>query len=278
MNEEAEVKDATYRVAEADENGNLPAPLEMFRHPLMEGKMTEYVEDIAEELELDKKLDLPNQEVISGARLIREDIDELTKSNEYFQITEAGLTKMFKIRPLNLKCSVHNNIQFMKALSTVFGPCMAFIGLAIPAWMIAINTPGFVNNIPAIAFSALGIGLFIRTMVKGWTFSWNKIIVRLKQEPVEQTKVRIPKGAKCKLLEAKETGIFKDFFIAYPNVDIENKTVTSPEIKINLELDPAIMGRTDDGRAYMVCWWDIKKDIDRAINQIDKIKNLKIEY
>lgn len=109
--EDASFKDVTDETmvhrGMSENKSNLPATLatfELARHPLMKEKVTPDIEKIQMELEIDKELGLPMQAERTSNKALSTDIDELTKSNNYFQVSKGLLEKLFSIRQLQFDC------------------------------------------------------------------------------------------------------------------------------------------------------------------------------
>jgi len=249
----------------------LAKPIKIMRHHLMEGQDREYVKDIVEEIDLDQKLELKKQEAFKQAELLQKDIDELTKSNNYFEVSNKGLEKLFKIKKLKMK-TVPFNLKILFITSLLYIPIL-LTGLSIFLFVAGIvihNIPFKVGLICSCAISlAVTIMFFISIFKSRDAFQF--INVHLRKEKVQDTCVRIPKGAKLKLLEAKESGIFNSYSIAYPEIYSKHPdSIKSPR------MDPAILANTVDGRMFMVVWWDVEKDIERSITDINKFKQFKL--
>ena len=119
-------------------------------------------------------------------------------------------------------------------------------------------------------FVASGIGLLwtIITTFNDYSYSKSQLNVEFKIEDIKETTVRIPKGAKIKLLKAVKSKIFDEFVIAYPKFA---KTIK------HIYPDPAILGKTTDGRMYMIVYWDVKKDVDKTPTAMEAYLKYKIE-
>jgi len=76
----------------------------------------------------------------------------------------------------------------------------------------------------------------------------------------------------------------RQFVIMFEHSDIEAFTIAHPQFKIerrsyspNFKLDPVILGVTKDSRMFMICWWDIQKDIDKVLANINLFKKFKVK-
>lgn len=91
-------------------------------------------------------------------------------------------------------------------------------------------------------------------------------------EDVKDTMIEIPRIAKLKMKEAKDSELFEAFTIAHPQFRVDRQ-IYAPTFK----LDPVILGVTKDSRMFMICWWDIQKDIDKVLKNINLFKKFKIK-
>jgi hypothetical protein len=126
-----------------------------------------------------------------------------------------------------------------------------------------------------IVMEILGVIIFILSFtsqeVGRISFRFQFIDVKLKIENIKETMVIIPRMAKLKIKEAKDTGIFEEFTIAFPYFSVNRE-----EYKPYRKVDPVILGVTKDNREFMICWWDIAKDIDKVQTHINMFKRFKI--
>jgi hypothetical protein len=89
---------------------NLPATMDTvtyYRHPKAPTAPL-YLDAIKDEIALDIELGLKNQFSIDQKKILKRDIDELTKSNSYYQVTSKLLGRIFKIDSLKSGCVFHN--------------------------------------------------------------------------------------------------------------------------------------------------------------------------
>lgn len=99
-----------------------------------------------------------------------------------------------------------------------------------------------------------------------------KIVLRLKKDSVEHSGVAIPFGAQLRLEEAKEKKLFESFQVVYPNVITESQLAAERA----RERDPALVGLFE-GSMYLICSWDLPKDIEKVEADMEALKALKIE-
>jgi hypothetical protein len=252
------------------------------RHPLMEDVETSYYLKKKKEIELDQELGLTNQSLISNMELLKNDIDHLTSSKKYYPVTERMLNQMFRIRKLKNKCLLHNLKEIFdktwNRLWLFFTSASLTCGSAFLIKYSMIKDLYLWKNVfmsSTIFFGCIcTISAFFALFIKGIKIRYQYIQIELMKEPINVTKYKIPYGAKLKMKEALDTKIFKDFIIAYPKVEVRNEEI---DVKIRMETDPALLGITDDKREFLICWWDVKHDIDKAEKKIDWIKKFKVE-
>lgn len=285
----------------------LITPEEIERHRLMILEQRDYVENIKKEFEIDKELGLSNQMNLDQRDLLQKDINELTNSNDFYEINKSHLNNLFSINLLKLKCLPYNIKETIKKTWNYFGKnilsLILFVGLLISSVefcysykssQLELNTAIYTIILNIILFVLCGfsfIGIFLpyfKTKLEGkeiriddyntkkiYTFNFRFMDVRLKMQELNKTKMKIPYGAKLKTLEAKKTGIFEDFVIAYPEIFIKDFDIHHTEI-IQKSIDPAILGVTADKRMFMIVYWDIKNDVEKAIKDIKHLKRFKL--
>jgi len=251
----------------------------MERHPLMKGKETDYFKKEKERHEIASELGLENQVTHSVLNVYQQDIEKLTDSKDYVEVSNNTLEKLFQFRKLK-NMAIINNIK--NILNSEVKWCFALLAITIVSWV------GFTTVFPkeptsavTLVFSLIwiilnigtSIGVIILPIFIGTElgFNFNIISVNLRKDSVKETKIKLPYGALLKLKEAKESAIFKYFIVASPDIRIERKTIKIPR------LDPAILGITEDSKQFLICYWDIKGDFDRAEAEIERLKKLKIE-
>jgi len=271
---------------------NLPATMadvSLLRHKKAEGSNPAYLQAIKEEISLDIELGLNNQFEIDQKRVLQKDIDELTKSNEYYQVTPKLLNRLFKLGHLrslctsfNIKEAVIQSINGAK-IQIIFGILLIGSALGIvtmvhfydslkPTAQFYTDFGIALTAIAAIVFFVCIIVSFIEEDFGHIEFNFKFMQVGLNIESIKETRVIIPKMAKLKMKEAKDSEIFEGFSIAYPKFYVDEK-----HYKPTFKFDPVILGVTKDSRMFMVCWWDIAKDIDRVKTHIKMFKKFKIE-
>jgi hypothetical protein len=283
---------AEYKEVKEEENiegsNTLPAKLEtmaLIRHPLQKGKSGNGIEEISEEFKIDKELGLMYQAKHTAKEALKQDIDELTSSRDYFEVSNDLLKKLFKIGKLKRKCILNNIISpvkgFFKAgqigLSIhIFVLLMIYPMIKFSAWILDKTVTPFLvtvsvfNIISWIAMIALLIlGFFVWS---GRTINYTLMWVKINMTPLSEVTTKIPYGAKLKVLEAKKTKIFEDFVYVTPEFYTEGKrhTINFPSI------DPAIVGLTSDKRMYMIVYWDIEKDVAKVVKEIEHFKKYKL--
>jgi hypothetical protein len=271
---------------------NLPATLadvSYLRHPKAEAS-PEYLEKIQEEINLDVELGLKVQYSMDQRKLLKKDIDTLTKSNEYHQVSRRLLERLFKINILKLMCLPFNLKEAVwESLVGAKVPVLIGLGtilMSLLTWGIGAgwvpDAKGIMSFASILSMILTGvativgvcyfIAAFVENDIGNLDFNYDFIGVRLETEKITETEIPIPRMAKLKMKEAKDSGLFEGFTIAYPKFSVEHK-----RFRPVFRVDPVILGVTKDSRMFMVCWWDIKKDIDRAKTDIRMFRKFKIE-
>lgn len=260
--------------------------LQLYRHQLKQGTSNPKIQQIAKELELDKQLGLKNQAEITAESALQHDIDELTNSNNYFQVSKSLLEKLFSINSLQLKCLWYNIKSWISNFIHASPLQLSLISIVATTVYPLIKLCTYLNSKPETAIIFLLVLLCIiawmgelvltAIAITKWTsnfdMNYEELKVKLDMTPLKLSNIKIPYGAKLKLQEAIESNIFQDFIIARPSFIIERK-----EIHNRFNIDPAIIGVTKDLRMFMIVYWDIKKDKEKIINQINYFKKFKLE-
>jgi hypothetical protein len=269
------------------------ADVSYIRHPKAKFD-ADYVEPIKKEIDLDFELGLKGQYELDQNKMLRKDIDELTKSNDYWEVSKGILRKLFKIPQLEMMC-VWPNLK-EAVVQTLKGGRVPLVLFALTILLTIMSVHlGFKSNrisgmhsfflvleciaaaCGAIVAVCMGISSFFSGGFKhnGVEFNYCFLGIKLEMEPVSKTTVKIPYPVKLKMKEAKDSGLFEGFSITYPQFYTDNK-----HYKPNFELpqfpDPIVLGIAKDNRMFMVAWWDIKHDIDRVKTNIKKFKKFKI--
>jgi hypothetical protein len=294
-----EIRARAYRAQEAEfsevkpeqKKSNVPATLQTFqlyRHDLCQGKNNNDIEKIAKELEIDKQLGLKAQCELTAEAALQKDIDELTSSKDYVQVSKLLLEKLFGIGKLRMICTWHTIKSFIRGmLRDAKTPLILFtivLAMIYPmcVWSgMTIGKPASPSIVTAGLFVVLGWVLLvifaiygIRDFVENVKIKYDSLEVALDMKSLSSVDTRIPYGAKLKVLEAKETGIFRDFVYASPKFSAETKIWQNT---LHINIDPAILGVTQDERMFMIVYWDIKKDKERIIKEIHQFRKFKIE-
>jgi len=267
----------------------LAIPIDSYRHPLkLKDLESDYVKKAQEELEVDMKLGLKKQAQATAKTILKQDIDELTDSKDYYEVDKSTISKLFGIADLKKRCWGINIKEAVKqtikglALPLMFAAFTAVLttvglGLMFSAISSGSVTVSILSGILGLgAITTLCYGIYFLT--QRTSFEYTFIGVGTDVEPLEDTEVKIPYGAKLKALEAKESGIFEGFAIITPQFKQTNKKFDNPfkPPEFNFALDPAIVGITRDNRMYMICYWDLAKDKEKVIDDIEHFKKFKI--
>jgi hypothetical protein len=258
------------------------------RHNLMVGKTDAEIATITKELEIDLELGLKKQAELTVVKALNHDIDDLTSSNNYFEVTKDLLDKLFQIKKLRAKCFWTNIMSrisgFFKAGALPLSLHALALALIYPllrfsmwVWPVSVKGPTAFLVTACILNCFFWIGLVVLIVI-GFTNWSNQVIeytsldVNVESELLSKVSEKIPYGAKLKVLEAKNTGIFNDFVYVAPEF-----RVTKGEHRISFpQVDPAILGVAPDNRRYMIVYWDIDKDIARVIKEIEHFKKYKL--
>jgi hypothetical protein len=228
-----------------------------------------------EEMELNVKLGLENQVKITSDELISAEIREPTNSGHYYPITRRQLDGIFHLGRLRGLCVLNNIVAALRAFANPWyrpilaGVIPALLCVIIPA-ILASPLPEEVRYTGVFILSFISIiAMIMAIFVPIFRAEFSSIALKI--ESIRDTKIKIPRGAKLKILEATEKGVFDDYVIAYPKVDTTEFT-----LKLLLPNDPAILGVTHDKTMYMICYWDIQKDIDIAVKISNCSKNIRL--
>lgn len=271
----------------------LPAKLETLgipRHPLKKDTSNKDIEVIIQEMELDEELGLNQQKFLTAKKALEKDIDDLTSSKDYFEVSDDVIKKLFQIGSLQRKCLITNIKNVIKSFLTAGAlPLIVnFITLALIYPMISYSrwvwsasfenpTTGMILLDVLNVLSWIGLVVILIVGIVLWSDKELKatlLSVKLKATPLREVGEEIPYGAKLKVLEAKRTKIFEDFIYVTPEFEVKNiKKNIFPKLP---NIDPAILGVTMDNRKFMVVYWDIKKDIEKVTRQIEHFKKFKL--
>lgn len=272
--------------AEFDESKEVKVPalsIEKARHELMKHTDKPYVKEAQANINLAQDMGLKNQELLDNLDLLSSDIDELTSSNNYYPINDDVLNRLFQIPKLSRKCFSYTKISLTKGFFKAWGRS-SILTLMFFAWIPFMYEVIVQNNIITMAEWGVWFGLLIIAVgaISSWSFQsdndleYHELYVKLVKDKIEETKVKFPFHARKKLKEAMDTKIFKNYVISYPLVSFVEHSISLPKMP-RIDTDPAIEGITENGNRYLICYWDVKKDIDKMEKQIKWIKNFKID-
>ena len=275
-------------------SSGLPATLEsvrFLRHPKAQLDAV-YMEPLKNELNLDIELGLKGQFDLDQQKILKKDIDELTRSNNYWEVTHRTLDKLFKVPQLRMSCVLPNLKEaltqsilgarvplILSGLFFFFAAAAILFGCAkLPRSLPFFSGPACgLLGICAVVAISLAISSFFSDgfMNRDVSFKYWFIGVKLNMESVSQTAIQIPYPAKLKMKEAKDSGLFEGFSIVRPEFFTDQKSF-KPSFQFPRFSDPAILGVTKDSRMFMVVWWDIEHDVDRVKTSIKKFKKFKV--
>jgi len=239
------------------------------RHPLLEGEGRERIKKLQDHLNLSAELGLRKQETLVQQESIKGDINELIDDQPFQEIEESDIRKLFQMKTLETKVFLENLLRGLGYFSI---PIVATI-IAIVLWNVfaGIHTPKNPSGWEILLFVFnLCFSIFA---VASWPFIGIEIDktffeLELVTEDINDTRMKIPYGAQLKIKEAKAFGLFTDFHIAYPKL----KEIEKPRPS-----DPAILGRTLDGRKYLIIYWDIVKDVEKVTRKLTNLKKFKLK-
>jgi hypothetical protein len=268
---------------------NLPATLEdvkFLRHKKAEPDAA-YLQEFKDDIKLDIELGLRNQYEIDQTNVLKKDIDTLTQSNNYFQVTPKLLNKLFKIEELRALCAFHNLKEaIVESIKGSYRPILytvllvfSILGTLQLIHIVNSNSPFAFWMYTAVVFAIIWdltdfgflIACFCSDKFGKLEYDYEFMKVDLAMEDIKDTKIPLPRIAKLKLKEAKDSELFEGFSIAHPEFKVDRQV-----FKPKLKLDPVILGVAKDSRAYMICWWDIEKDIDKVKENIRLFKKFKV--
>lgn len=251
-----------------------------YRHPLLKGLERAHVEKGIEELNLDEELGLKRQAQFTAKTVLQSDIDELTKSNDYYEVNKKTIEKIFGVASLRAICLFHNIIEAIRGTFDtlkygilVSAVMVGILLITVSVWNHAQPKPMMV--LLALALAAASFGSFIGAIVVIFKnvedgFDYDFMAVKVDSRPLRDSDIKIPYGAKLKIKKAKDTKIFEDFVIVHPEFNLEHKHF-QPSFKV----DPAVLGVTRDNRTFMIVYWDIEKDREKVIRNIQSYKKFK---
>jgi hypothetical protein len=226
---------------------NLPATIDAvsyLRHPKAPAE-ADYTKAKKDEINLDVELGLQGQFTLDQNSLLKQDINELTKSNDYREVTPRILNKLFKMAQLKTMCFVPNvkeiSMQTFRGIRVPLLFSVLTVALVVACVQLGYkghfsgNGPhslyfglsALVTGIGAVCSVVVGISSFFSGGVlhNDVVFEYCFLGVRLKMESVTQTKMKIPYPAKLKMKEAKDSGLFKDFVITHRNFILSQKSL-----------------------------------------------------
>jgi hypothetical protein len=239
------------------------------RHPLMAHIEKEYVKELQEEADLDRELGLAGQVRMDELDVLRRDINELTSSKDFVEVSDRDVEKIFNVDWLRTKCAMNTAFSIVKMLIIE----LVLVSITCGFGYIASHYPriGFPFAVTAII---TGIVTGIVFLVKRGTsrYTYTALSVGMNREPIHVTRVRLPKGAKLKIKEAKDAGVFERFDIVHPTITAIEQNVRLPAYFY----DPAVIGVTPDMRQFLIVCWDIENDAVKVNSK--RLKNLKLKH
>lgn len=274
----------------ATETKQLPAiPIDLRRHPLQADKVDPQIEAIREDAVLDAELGLKKQVNHDSLRALQHDIDVLTSSRDYMEVSHAIVEKLFQIGKLRRMCWAYNLKEYVREIWLNFRLNLLFLTAGFGITLLFVHLIKLDQGkggplVPLIALTALAgiVAYFLGFILAGrdlrnhlWrlNFNLNLLRVEVKTDAIENTNIPIPRGAKLKLLEAKKSEIFTGFKILWPDYHIEH---VERKFELRMNWDPAIVGLTADNRMFMIVSWDVANDVEKTAAKIKLLKKYKI--
>lgn len=277
--------DAAITIEEKEQNTQVPVPVKgALRHPLFTEKKRKkkHIKEIEKEIELDIKLGLNPED--TARKALMKDIDELTHSRDYYEITKKELNQLFKINWIDLfYCKPYNILQKIKLLGQIFMGTtytkvlgffsllsipLAILGYTVATWTLKNRWDFLFNTLIVIAivgaivlivswismafnfrFEQLGDTQYNQEEGPKRTVTFTTMGVSLDILPLKEAKeiIKIPRGAKLKVAEAVDTKIFDGFVVAFPKFEVKKHKINIKEKIIpRISIDPAICGITTD--------------------------------
>jgi hypothetical protein len=261
------IKDVKYEEVKEKKTTTAVA-IPLARHPLMSDKKMEYVKDIQEEADLDRHLGLNHQVRMDELDMIRHDIDELTKSTDYVEVSNKDIENLFGIGWIKVRCFVSTLVIFFKS---PLGICLEVTAAFLLMGIFGVHTDN--HKLAVIGFSAMTlvlVGILVQCATEG--FEVYRVKVSMRRERIQDTIIRLPIGAKLKLKEAVDSKLFLRFDIVDPKIDVTSETLRAPR---KMVVDPAIIGLTPDNRQFLIVCWDAENE-NLKVNQ-KNFKKLKLK-
>lgn len=258
----------------------------------------ERLERVKHDMELNKKLGLHGQNKKLANEVKSENIERVMDKTKYPEINEKGLLNLFGVSGLNWDIWKHNlkiifkygiaiplfcvlvlagGIEYLNWLpdpNVIIHKFGQFMGVFMVILAIATGFISLVLCLGSVVFFIMSYASFFtnETPIKD-----NKLIkLSLTIEDLATTRTMIPYGAKLMLSEAMDSKLFQGFHLVKPDITELYKKRAIPK------MDPAFVGVMNlDGEEkwFLVSLWDIEKDKERVIgdlNNITKIKKLKV--
>lgn len=263
------------------------------RHHLMADKEREYLEQARKELELQEELGLHKQAELTQEKTLQKDIDELTSSRDFYEVDSKILARLFGMRSLQKKCEAHNIREFLSVSYHQLRWELLLMGVAagLTVGLIeackgcivlgAASALSIYHVIGTLAVGAAAVASWIMSIARlgsGKKFDYEFMKVELRSEDLTKTHIRIPYGAMLKTAEAKRTEIFTEFGLVRPEFKTHKVSAgwEAVDLSKHFPADPAIVGHTEDGRQFLIVYWDIEKDRARVLRNIAQFKKHKL--
>lgn len=308
--ETVDFKEVTDEMREAEKTKNFPSVMPKLA-PALAAHITndsEKMERLRDDLALNTELGLDSQHAIQVKKTISSGIESLYSQHEYPEINRAGLIALFGIKNTGFTMVAHNTIQSLKLLAYSL-LCAAPVAYAF-GWVHffmfayshgtsfqftdALLLMGSAASISGVIFAYMYWWKGFHTAIGHETFdedfrghrtkrnnTWVPDIliarflkVGLVEQPAGETSIEIPYGAKLRMKEAKEKNIFDSFSVVHPDMEkikLMDDTIVSH--------DPALLGIVTVGketRKFLISYWDIEKDRERLLMDMNRIRKMKV--
>ncbi len=306
---EVDFKEVTEEMREAERQRNLPATLPNVPKALgshITGN-AEAMERLRENIALNKELGLESQQQITVKKAVSTGIDSLYSQHDYPEINRAGLIALFGIKNNSPRMVIHNALQALKLLAYAamsFLPLFVLYGYGKGTAPIIVHAPesflgllSIIGYIPVAIGAILCYGFYFRgwntaihreTYEEDWRgtkkkregqwipsiFIANFLRIGLITEAAGSTTMEIPYGAKLRMKEAKDKGLFDSFHVVHPNM--EQVKLMADQIIMR---DPALIGSVTvhgETRSFLISYWDIEKDRERLLVDMARFKKMKV--
>ncbi len=209
------------------------------------------------EIEIFKELGLTRQ---VSLREIQAEMDGMP----YYPVTEKQINDLFGMRKIKFLTWWHNEGVRTNHAPIATAIMIFMILVASTSFTVAASIGGMGWMIAMGSFLAMMIAFAANDLERHSSGIRGLLKAELTREGIQETSIKIPYGAALRYQEALAKGVFDSFTVVYPNV-----------IEQEITRDPAILGHRN-GQQYMIVYWDIEKDRERAIRKIKDFSKFKV--